>query len=64
MDLAEGELIQEIEKLDEGWWSGVGGNGTKSGLFPGGSHMKVLCGWFDISFPSELCGRNRTGGRA
>ena len=31
---AEGELIQQIEQLDEGWWSGVGPSG-KSGLFPG-----------------------------
>ncbi|KAI0351295.1 hypothetical protein OH77DRAFT_1429821 [Trametes cingulata] len=34
MDLVEGELIEEIEQLDEGWWSGVGGGGTKQGLFP------------------------------
>ncbi|KAI0348788.1 hypothetical protein OH77DRAFT_1371773, partial [Trametes cingulata] len=31
MDLVEGELIEEIEQLDEGWWSGVGGGGTKQG---------------------------------
>ena len=37
MDLAEGELIEEVEQLDEGWWSGVGNNGAKNGLFPGGS---------------------------
>ena len=35
MDLTEGELIEQIEQLDEGWWSGVGANGTKQGLFPG-----------------------------
>ena len=34
MDLVEGELIEQIEQLDEGWWSGVGANGTKQGLFP------------------------------
>lgn len=35
MELIEGELIEQIEQLDEGWWSGVGANGTKQGLFPG-----------------------------
>ena len=42
MHLVEGELIEEIEKLDEGWWSGVGENGAKHGLFPGGSVKEVL----------------------
>lgn len=37
MNLVEDELIEEIEQLDEGWWSGVGSDGAKSGLFPGGS---------------------------
>lgn len=35
MNLIEGEIIEQIEQLDEGWWSGVGADGTKSGLFPG-----------------------------
>lgn len=35
MSLVEGELIEQIEQLDEGWWSGVGADGAKSGLFPG-----------------------------
>ena len=35
MNLVEGELIEQIEQLDEGWWSGVGAGGTKQGLFPG-----------------------------
>lgn len=35
MDLIEGEIIDQIEMIDEGWWSGVGGNGSKKGLFPG-----------------------------
>lgn len=35
MALTEGELIEEIEQLDEGWWSGIGEGGAKSGLFPG-----------------------------
>ena len=34
MDLIEGELIEQIEQLDEGWWSGVGAHGGKQGLFP------------------------------
>ena len=34
MDLIEGELIEQIEQLDEGWWSGVGAHGAKQGLFP------------------------------
>ena len=37
MSLTEGELIEEIEELDEGWWSGVGQGGAKRGLFPGAS---------------------------
>lgn len=35
MALVEGELIEQIEQLDEGWWQGVGQGGAKSGLFPG-----------------------------
>ena len=37
MALVEGELIEQIEQLDEGWWSGVGDGGSKMGLFPGAS---------------------------
>ena len=40
MSLVEGEVIEQIEQLDEGWWSGVGANGTKSGLFPGTSRTE------------------------
>lgn len=35
MSLVEGELIEQIEEVDEGWWSGVGQGGAKTGLFPG-----------------------------
>ena len=35
MALREGEVIEQIEQLDEGWWSGVSADGTRSGLFPG-----------------------------
>ena len=41
MDLIEGELIEEIEQLDEGWWSGVGAGGSKQGLFPGALYTLV-----------------------
>ena len=41
MDLVEGELIEQIEQLDEGWWSGVGANGAKQGLFPGTSFFSA-----------------------
>ena len=34
MTLIEGEVIEQIEQLDEGWWTGVGADGTKNGLFP------------------------------
>ncbi|KAG2177152.1 hypothetical protein INT43_007809 [Umbelopsis isabellina] len=34
MSMAEGEVIHNIEQLDEGWWSGVSEDGTRSGLFP------------------------------
>lgn len=33
MDLVEGELLDQVEQIDEGWWSAVGAGG-KSGLFP------------------------------
>lgn len=38
MALAEGELIEQIEQIDEGWWAGVGPGG-KRGLFPGASRL-------------------------
>ncbi|OCB86325.1 hypothetical protein A7U60_g6639 [Sanghuangporus baumii] len=34
MSLTEGETIEQIEQIDEGWWSGIGAHGAKSGLFP------------------------------
>lgn len=37
MKLVEGEILTEIEMVDEGWWSAVGDNGAKRGLFPGES---------------------------
>jgi hypothetical protein len=62
MDLVEDELIEEIEQLDEGWWSGVGRNGAKNGLFPGGSGSEVLCGWSNASPASQLCRVDRASG--
>ena len=35
MNLVEGEVIHQVEQLDEGWWNGVSIDGMKSGLFPG-----------------------------
>lgn len=34
MSLVEGEVIEQIEEVGEGWWSGVGQGGAKTGLFP------------------------------
>ena len=33
INLAEGDFVEHIEEIDEGWWSGVGPDG-KTGLFP------------------------------
>ena len=33
MELVEGEIVEQIEMVDEGWWSAVGADG-RSGLFP------------------------------
>lgn len=33
MDLVEGEVIEQIEEVGDGWWTGVGAGG-KSGYFP------------------------------
>ena len=62
MDLVEGELIEEIEQLDEGWWSGVGSNSAKSGLFPGGFECEVVSDWFYIFTASQLRRVNRASG--
>jgi hypothetical protein len=41
MNLVEGEVIEQIEQIDEGWWSGIGADGSKSGLFPGRSYPEI-----------------------
>ena len=49
MTLVEGEYIEQIEEIDEGWWSGVGPGG-KTGLFPC-MFCRVCCIWngtFDL----------------
>jgi len=33
INLVEGEYIEQIEEVGEGWWTGIG-SGGKSGLFP------------------------------
>ena len=55
MNLLEGDIITDVEEIDEGWWTGVGPGG-KSGLFPCKSFVCCLFRfvmtelWF-----SELC---------
>ena len=34
MSLIEGEILEQVDQIDEGWWSAVGDGGAKSGLFP------------------------------
>lgn len=34
MTLVEGEVIVQIDQVDEGWWFGVSEDGKKEGLFP------------------------------
>ena len=59
MNLIEGELIEQIEQIDEGWWSGVGQGGEKTGLFPGENCFFVCFGSTHhvvLTTYSELCG--------
>ncbi|CAO3612297.1 unnamed protein product [Cunninghamella blakesleeana] len=41
MSLLEGEVILEIDQVDEGWWYGVSEDGKKQGLFPS-NYVEVL----------------------
>lgn len=34
IDLTEGEMVQNIEMIDESWWSGTNSHG-QTGYFPG-----------------------------
>ena len=42
MTLAEGEVIVQIDQVDEGWWYGVSEDGKKQGLFPGKFQKKGI----------------------
>ena len=55
MNLVEGERIEQIERTEDGWWSGVGPGG-KSGLFPrkyGGSALCYRILMFYSSFEAD-----------
>ncbi|CAO3664518.1 unnamed protein product [Umbelopsis ramanniana] len=41
ISMVEGEIIHNIEQLDEGWWSGTSEDGSRSGLFPS-NYVQVL----------------------
>jgi hypothetical protein len=41
LPLMEGEMIENIEEIDEGWWTGTGPGG-KSGLFPGTFSLTIF----------------------
>ncbi|KAI9305350.1 hypothetical protein BJ944DRAFT_249125 [Cunninghamella echinulata] len=41
MALVEGEVIVEIDQVDEGWWYGISEDGKKQGLFPA-NYVEVL----------------------
>ncbi|KAI9280308.1 hypothetical protein BC943DRAFT_348097 [Umbelopsis sp. AD052] len=41
ISMAEGEIIHNIEQLDEGWWSGTSEDGSRSGLFPS-NYVQIL----------------------
>ncbi|KAI8885354.1 hypothetical protein K501DRAFT_331963 [Backusella circina FSU 941] len=41
MTLVEGEVIQQIDQVDEGWWFGISEDGKKQGLFPA-NYVEVL----------------------
>lgn len=35
MTLNEGEVVVQIDQVDEGWWYGMSEDGKRQGLFPG-----------------------------
>ena len=55
MTLVEGETIEQIEQIDEGWWSGIGANGEKSGLFPGKQYYMKISQKSQYLLCSKLC---------
>ncbi|KAG2209836.1 hypothetical protein INT47_001985 [Mucor saturninus] len=41
MTLHEGEIVHQIDQVDEGWWFGVSEDGKKQGLFPA-NYVQIL----------------------
>ncbi|KAL0571071.1 hypothetical protein ABG067_009375, partial [Albugo candida] len=41
MTLLEGEVVHQIDQVDEGWWFGVSEDGKKQGLFPA-NYVQIL----------------------
>lgn len=41
MTLFEGEVVHQIDQVDEGWWFGVSEDGKKQGLFPA-NYVQIL----------------------
>ncbi|CAO0796533.1 unnamed protein product [Mucor circinelloides] len=41
MSLLEGEVVTQIDQVDEGWWFGVSEDGKKQGLFPA-NYVQIL----------------------
>ncbi|KAL9555285.1 hypothetical protein MBANPS3_002438 [Mucor bainieri] len=41
MSLVEGEVVTQIDQVDEGWWFGVSEDGKKQGLFPA-NYVQIL----------------------
>lgn len=41
MSLLEGEIVTQIDQVDEGWWFGVSEDGKKQGLFPA-NYVQIL----------------------
>ena len=65
MNLVEGEVIEQIEEVVEGWWSGVGQGGTKTGLFPCMCSDPIIAADMEYIFCcSQLCGADRDAGSA
>ena len=58
MNLLEGDVITDVEEIDEGWWTGIGPGG-KTGLFPCKSFVICLLSFFRFLMAelwfSQLC---------
>lgn len=42
MTLNEGEVVVQIDQVDEGWWFGMSEDGKRQGLFPGKMALEPL----------------------